>query len=98
LGGLAVGPLLDRFDKRAVLIADSLFRATAVATIPITAAAGGVPGWLPFAVAGVYGLLKMVPLVGALLGPAAMVMTAVAGVPALLLLRGRRVRSRPSAS
>jgi MFS family permease len=37
-------------------------------------------------------------LVGALLGPAAMVMTAVAGVPALLLLRGRRVRSRPSAS
>jgi MFS family permease len=64
LGGLAVGPLLDRFDKRAVLIADSLFRAMAVATIPLTAAAGVMPDWLPFAVAAVYGLLKMVPLAG----------------------------------
>jgi MFS family permease len=64
VGGLAVGPLLDRFDKRKVLIADSLFRAAAVATIPLTAAAGIMPGWLPFAVAAIYGLLKMVPLAG----------------------------------
>lgn len=64
LGGLAVGPLLDRFDKRTVLIADSLFRAMAVATIPLTAAAGIQPDWLPFAVAATYGLLKMVPLAG----------------------------------
>ncbi|GAA4706694.1 MFS transporter [Phytohabitans rumicis] len=64
LGGLAVGPLLDRFDKRAVLIADSLLRAVAVASIPLTAALGAVPGWLPFAVAATYGLLKMVPLAG----------------------------------
>jgi MFS family permease len=64
LGGLAVGPLLDRFDKRTVLIADSLLRAAAVATIPITAALGGIPEWLPFCVAAVYGLLKMVPLAG----------------------------------
>jgi MFS family permease len=34
LGGLAVGPLLDRFDKRIVLIADCLLRAVAVASVP----------------------------------------------------------------
>jgi MFS family permease len=64
LGGLAVGPLLDRFDKRAVLIADSLLRAAAVASIPVTSALHALPGWLPFAVAATYGLLKMVPLAG----------------------------------
>jgi hypothetical protein len=64
LRGLAVGALLDRFDRRAVLIVDSLFRAAAVTTIPISAATVGVPQWLPFAVAAVYGLLKMVPLAG----------------------------------
>jgi len=64
LGGLAVGPLLDRFDKRTVLIADSLLRAAAVASIPLTAALDATPTWLPFAVAAIYGLLKMVPLAG----------------------------------
>lgn len=64
LGGLAIGPLLDRFDKRTVLVADSLLRAVAVASIPVTAALDAMPGWLPFAVAATYGLLKMVPLAG----------------------------------
>jgi len=64
LGGLAVGPLLDRFDKRTVLIADSLVRAAAVVSIPLTAALHAMPDWLPFAVAATYGLLKMVPLAG----------------------------------
>jgi MFS family permease len=64
LGGLAVGPLLDRFDKRAVLAADSLVRGAAVVSIPLTAALGRPPSWLPFAVAAAYGLLKMVPLAG----------------------------------
>jgi MFS family permease len=64
LGGLTVGSLLDRFDKRAVLAADSLLRGAAVAAIPLTAAAGRLPSWLPFAVAAAYGLLKMVPLAG----------------------------------
>lgn len=64
LGGLAVGQLLDRFDKRTVLIADSLLRAAAVASIPLTAALHLLPSWLPFAVAATYGLLKMVPLAG----------------------------------
>ncbi|MEV1243851.1 MFS transporter [Nonomuraea sp. NPDC049750] len=63
-GGLAVGPLLDRFDKRHILAADSLIRGVAVATVPLTAVLGGVPGWLPFVVAALHGLLKMVPMAG----------------------------------
>ncbi|MEV0346945.1 MFS transporter [Nonomuraea sp. NPDC050680] len=63
-GGLAVGPLLDRFDKRHVLAADSLIRGVAVATVPLTAVLGGVSGWLPFVVAALHGLLKMVPMAG----------------------------------
>jgi MFS family permease len=64
LGGLAVGPILDRFDKRAVLIVDSVFRALCVASVPFAAAVGDVPTALPFVVAAVYGLLKIVPLAG----------------------------------
>lgn len=64
VGGLAVGPVLDRFDKRTVLMVDSGFRAAVVATIPLTVALGAMPTWLPFVVAGCYGLLKMVPLAG----------------------------------
>jgi hypothetical protein len=64
LGGLAVGPLLDRVDKRTLLLCDSLFRAACVASVPLAAALGEVPTVLPFVVAGVYGLLKMVPLAG----------------------------------
>jgi MFS family permease len=64
LGGLAVGPLLDRFDKRMVLIADCLLRAIAVASVPLADAVGSVPEWLPFVVAAIYGLLKMIPLAG----------------------------------
>jgi MFS family permease len=64
VGGMLVGPVLDRFDKRVALVADSLFRAAAVASVPVTAALGGTPAWLPFVVAACYGLLKMVPLAG----------------------------------
>jgi transmembrane secretion effector len=64
VGGLAIGPLLDRLDKRTVLVADSLVRAGAVSSVPVAAALGGVPAWLPYAVAACYGLLKMVPLAG----------------------------------
>jgi MFS family permease len=64
VGGLLVGPLLDRFDKRVVLVADCLSRAAAVASVPVASALGGTPAWLPFVVAAVYGALKMVPLAG----------------------------------
>ncbi|WP_188188992.1 MFS transporter [Nonomuraea sp. SYSU D8015] len=62
VGGLAAGPILDRFDKRAVLIADSVLRGLAVASVPLAAVVGTVPDWLPFLVAAVYGLLKMIPM------------------------------------
>lgn len=64
VGGLLVGPLLDRFDKRGVFVVDSVVRAAVVAAIPLTAALGGTPGWLPFVVAACHGLFKMVPLAG----------------------------------
>jgi MFS family permease len=63
-GGLMAGPLLDRFDKRAVLAADSVVRGIAVASIPLLAAVERLPSWLPFVVAALYGLFKMVPLAG----------------------------------
>ncbi|MCW2912803.1 MAG: hypothetical protein JWN52_871 [Actinomycetia bacterium] len=64
VGGLLVGPVLDRFDKRYVLAADSALRGAAVASIPLMAATGRAPAALPFVVAAIYGLLKMVPLAG----------------------------------
>lgn len=64
LGGLLAGPILDRFDKRTVLIIDSVFRAGVMATIPITAGLNVMPDFLPFLAAAMYGLLRMIPLVG----------------------------------
>lgn len=64
VGGWLAGDLLDRFDKRWVLAIDSLIRGTAFALIPITQLGGQTPNWLIFAVAALYGLLKMVPLAG----------------------------------
>ncbi|SDH56207.1 MFS transporter [Nonomuraea jiangxiensis] len=64
VGGLLAGPVLDRFDKRHVLAADSVVRGVAMAAIPIMSAVGEVPEALPFVVAVVYGLFKMVPLAG----------------------------------
>ncbi|MEV4169233.1 MFS transporter [Nonomuraea sp. NPDC049709] len=63
-GGLLSGPILDRFDKRYVLAADSVVRGVAMAAIPVVSLAGEVPAALPFVVAAVYGLFKMVPLAG----------------------------------
>lgn len=61
-GGLLAGPVLDRFDKRRVLAADSVIRGAALAAIPVAAAVGEVPQALPYVVAAIYGLFKMVPL------------------------------------
>ncbi|MGI5283613.1 MFS transporter [Nonomuraea polychroma] len=63
-GGLLTGPLLDRFDKRYVIAADSLVRGAAMASVPLAAAIGEIPAVLPYVVAAVYGLFKMVPLAG----------------------------------
>lgn len=64
VGGLAAGWALDHFDRRRLMIADSLVRAAAFASIPVTAAAGQLGAGQLYAVAAVYGLLKMIGLAG----------------------------------
>jgi MFS family permease len=67
VGGLVAGSLLDRFDRRAVMVADNLVRGLAVALIPLLHALGILAIWHVYAVAAVYGLLMMISLAG---GPA----------------------------
>src|SRR5215211_4853830 len=62
VGGFFVGPILDRFSRRTVLILDSVTRAGVVLTVPVGALFGGVHLWHLYAVAVVYGLLRIVPL------------------------------------
>ena len=64
VGGLAAGILLDRFDKRVVLIADNLVRGLAIASIPIASALGLLTVAQIFVVAAVYGLLYMITVAG----------------------------------
>ncbi|MEV0313174.1 MFS transporter [Nonomuraea fuscirosea] len=64
VGGLLAGPVLDRFDKRHVLAVDSVVRGGAMASIPVVSLVGEVPPAMPFVIAAVYGLFRMVPLAG----------------------------------
>ncbi len=64
IGGLAAGWLLDRFDRRAVMMIDNVIRGIAVAAIPILHALGLLAVWHVYVVAGVYGLLMMIALAG----------------------------------
>jgi MFS family permease len=64
VGGLAAGWALDRFDRRRVMIADSVLRGAAFASIPLAALFGGPGAGQLYAVAAVYGLLKMIGLAG----------------------------------
>lgn len=69
VGGAVLGPLLDRFDKRRLLLLDSLCRAAVIGLVPLLAALDALPVVVLYAVAAAYGLLKMLPLAGV---PAAM--------------------------
>jgi MFS family permease len=64
VGGLAAGWALDRFDRRRVMIADSVLRGAAFASIPLAALFGGLGAGQLYGVAVVYGLLKMIGLAG----------------------------------
>ena len=64
VGGLIAGSLLDRFDRRAVMVVDNLIRGTAVALVPLLYAFGRLELWHIYAVAVVYGLLMMISLAG----------------------------------
>lgn len=63
-GGLLAGWLLDRFDRRAVMVADNLIRGGTMALVPILAAAGQLALWHLYAAAAVYGFLMMIALAG----------------------------------
>jgi MFS family permease len=64
LGGLIAGSLLDRFNRRTVMLADALFRGSVVAMIPLLYAFGHLALWHLYVVAVVYGLLYMITLAG----------------------------------
>lgn len=64
VGGLVAGWALDRYDRRWLLVGDSLLRAAVFATIPLAAAWGGLTAVQLYLVAAVYGLLKMTSLAG----------------------------------
>jgi MFS family permease len=64
LGGAVVGPLLDRFSRRHLLIYDSLVRGLAVAGVPLLFALGLLAPWHLYILAAAYGLLKIIPLAG----------------------------------
>jgi len=64
IGGLIAGPLLDRFDRRKVMIADNLIRGVAVLLIPLLHALGTLALWHVYAVSIVYGSLMMISLAG----------------------------------
>ena len=64
LGGAIIGPLLDRFSRRKLLIYDSVLRAVIIAGVPLLAAIGAFAMWQLYVVAAVYGLLKIIPLAG----------------------------------
>jgi len=64
LGGLVAGALLDRFDRRQLIAADSLAKAVLVVSIPVLSSLGMLPAWYVYAVASLLGFLMMIPLAG----------------------------------
>lgn len=64
VGGLFSGWALDRFDRRIIMIADSLLRGIIVASLPIAAVLGQLHGAHLYVVAATYGALKMTSLAG----------------------------------
>jgi MFS family permease len=63
-GGLLAGWALDRYDRRRLLMGDSLVRAAVFATVPVAAVLGKLDVTQLYLVAAVYGLFKMISLAG----------------------------------
>src|SRR6266851_3329121 len=64
VGGLVAGWALDRFDRRTLLIVDSVFRGLVVASVPLAETLGQLTMPHIYAVALVHGFLMMIPLAG----------------------------------
>ena len=67
VGGFFAGWLLDRFDKRRVIMVDSIFRGLAVGLIPLLFFLGRLELWHVYSIAALYGFLGMIVWAG---GPA----------------------------
>lgn len=64
IGGLGAGWMLDRFDRRRLIVIDSLVRAAAFASLPIVMIVAAPAALHLYLVAAGYGLLKMISLAG----------------------------------
>jgi MFS family permease len=64
VGGFLAGWLLDRFDRRRVMLFDSLLRGAMVGGVPLLHATGQLVLWHVYVVAAGYGLLMMISLAG----------------------------------
>ncbi|HEX7733802.1 MAG TPA: MFS transporter [Ktedonobacteraceae bacterium] len=64
IGGLFAGALLDRFDRRMVMLIDNVFRGVVVALVPLFYFSGHLALWHVYLVAGVYGCFMMISLAG----------------------------------
>lgn len=64
VGGPVAGSVLDRFDRRVVLLADNLIRGAAFAVVPLFYHAGTLALWHLYLVAALFALFKMLPLAG----------------------------------
>ena len=67
VGGLVAGALLDRFDRRRVIMVDNVVRGAVMAVIPLLYAVDRLALWHVYLAAVAYGALMMVSLAG---GPA----------------------------
>jgi len=63
-GGFLAGWLLDRFDRRRVMVLDNLVRAIAIALVPLLHVLGVLALWQLYFIAGLFGLVLMIPLAG----------------------------------
>jgi MFS family permease len=59
VGGLVMGSVLDRFDRRATLVTVNSFLCLAVVTVPVLHQLGWLHVWNLYVVAALYGFLKM---------------------------------------
>jgi MFS family permease len=64
VGGLAAGPLLDRFSPRRVMIVDNLLRGLAFAALPVLQRLDLLQIWHVYVFAAIYGSLMMISLAG----------------------------------